>query len=304
MRKILVYAIVLAMVIVCGVASVNADNATKDKNDTSSWGWGFDLPGNGDSSFPSFSFEMPEMPEMPEFEGFGEFTMPEMPEGFGEFDISSFGTPKTGEWGNIGGDNSDWGSNFEDLRKQVQEGMSTPGSLGEDWPPQSFKDLQSAFDTQKSEEDSAADSPSSIQDLFASKFGDMNNTLPEMPSLDDKKADIDLKGFESKIVSNTQTAMNLETINGRMMEVSSKITGELNVKTIDGQNIDGGMDSLNNYLQEHSSIKPLEGGMFNAYSDLVSNLTPDKLGIDIKHKYNGNLFPNQIDGSAENKTGK
>ena len=224
---------------------------------------------------------MPEMPEMPSMEGltggWGEFTMPE---GWGSFSFDDFGSPMTGSWGDLG-TNSDWGSAFSDMQKQIQEGMGTSNIGNGDWPPASFKDLESAFNSQKSGLGEAGMNSGigDLQSQYESMFGaNGQEGFTGIPSLESAEADLDgkftLSGGTSSLVNSVSGKMQLNTISGLISSWSGSAS---QVASFDNL---GTLPTIGDEIT-------LKGDMFGEYQSRVGSL---QVNINTDTKYNGSLF--------------
>lgn len=283
MKKIL--ALVLAMCITMAamlyaVAEEKTDKTTKngfpsfsegfpelDPIDTSKWGE-FDLP------------EMEGFPEMPEMDTskWGEFTMPE---GWGDMDFGNFSKPAQGSWGDLGG-NSDWGSAFEDMKKSMKDKFGSSSNFdnpSSEWPPQSFKDLASAFDQQKNDiNNTAPEGTQDMKELFKEKFGDVgiDTSEKDIPPLDfaqDALGTPDLTAPDSPVVGAISSIANLNKINSFLNSMSGKIAD------------DASFDNLKDFPNLGTEIQKID--MNSTFDSLAASLAPK---MDPSKKYDGSLF--------------
>lgn len=235
--------------------------------DTSTWG----------------TFETPDMgtlPEMPEFDtsAWDDF---KAPEGWGDLSLDGFSMPVQGDgWGSLG-TGSDWGSAFEEMKKSMESGFSSSFGQGDtsDWPPASFKEMQEAFNQQKSDigSNNGSDMPN-VKDLFSEKFGDVGTVDTEggIPSLDFASDALQqsigsLNMPESALISAMSSVANLNKINDFLNGISSRIS---ETPTINNE-----FPSLSGEI-EHVDMK-------SVYESLSSSLTPV---LDENKKYGGSLF--------------
>lgn len=234
-----------------------------------------------------FSFEMPEMPEMPAFDtsSWGEFTAPE---GWGDMDLGNFSSPiNGGSWGDLGGSNwgDDWGASFEEIKKNMESSFNTSKDQNgqpSDWPPSSFKDLEDAFNQQKSSmgENENSGEQGSLQDMFKNKFGDVggDQDYSEIPSLD----------FAQNALTQNQE---LETPTGKYLNVDSSSIANLNTIQNFISNIASKIDENVSFdsLSDMPSLGSDIGGadVKSHYNKIVSSLSPK---FDETKKYNGSLF--------------
>ncbi len=237
-------------------------------------------------SFDSFgSIEMPEMPEMPTFDtsSWGDFAPPE---GWGDMDLGSFSSPINGEgWGDLGGTNADWGSSFEEMKKNMESGFNSnkeQNGASSDWPPSSFKDLENAFNEQRSGiGNTGTGDQTDVKDLFSSKFGDIGSDFGtnEMPSLD----------FAQNAL--TENQQELQTPTGKYLSVDSSNIANINT-------IQSFISNTSGKINENVSFDSLDAmpslgveignvDMRSSYSDLASALSPK---FNYTKKYNGSLF--------------
>lgn len=221
--------------------------------------------------------KMPDMPEMPEIDtsSWGEFTAPE---GWGEFGLDGFTSPLNGgSWGDMGID-SDFGAAFEEMKKKMESEMDSKWGSGESdsWPPQSFKDLEAAFNKQQDELDTTTSNNKDIQSAFREMFGDVGTTdISGLPDLDTSilNSNTDLDPGSSSLISGISNIANLNTINSFINSAKSNIDTDLSFGSMSGMPSQA-------FTIDQKNMKSI-------YSGLENELAPQ---MDINKTYSGSLF--------------
>ena len=221
--------------------------------------------------------KMPDMPDMPEIDtsSWGEFTAPE---GWGEFSLDGFSSPLNGgSWGDMELD-SDFGAAFEEMKKKMESDMDSKWGSGESdsWPPQSFKDLEAAFNKQQTEQETTTTNNKDIQATFKEMFGDVGTMdITGLPDLDASilNTNTELDPGSSSLISGISNIANLNTINSLINGAKSNINTDL---------------SFGNMSEMPSQAFTIDQkNMKSIYSGLESELSPQ---MDINKTYSGSLF--------------
>lgn len=271
MKKLLLITMLTALVL--------TTTAFGESETSSNWGFGSSFPSMPQMEMPSMN--MPAMPSMEDLtKGWGEFAPPE---NWGNFSFSDFDAPMTGTWGDVGGE-SDWGKAFEELQKNVQNGMTMPGFDSSEWPPASFKEMENAFNNQKENADSDTSGLGSLEEQFNSMFGGkVGEGFSGMPSLDGAQAALSgkysLEEYTSSILGSVTANAQLSKISGAISAWGEKASAEASMDSIEAPDL--------------GDEPELRSNMYGSFDSIAGGL---KVNINTSTRYNGSLFTNAPKG--------
>ena len=273
MKKVVCIVLIVVMIlsVACSIAETNTNQASQfpslnfnvempefEAMDTSKWG-DFDLPTGGT------------LPQMPDFDTSNFKISGDMPDGWGDMSLDGFSMPAMGDgWGNLG-ESSDWGSAFEEMKKKMETQEIGGSQPSESWPPESFRQLEDAFNKTKSEnEPGNSAGMEDIKSVFSEKFGNVDTGTSELPVFD--VGTLDIPGFTDQgngFIGTVTGLINLD-------KISSFLANTMSVSNQGAEQSD--MPSLGAINDKNLS------GIFGSLKSTVKPL------MDPEKKYDGSLF--------------
>lgn len=230
---------------------------------------------NKQNDWWSGGFTMPEMPEMPTIDTSNWGSM-EMPEGWGNISMDGFGKPLNGDsWGSMGMD-SDWAKQFEDMKKQsgIDFNKNLDNGVSDNWPPQSFKDLESAFNDQKKDVNITKPETKDIQSTFSEMFGNIETPKMDVPEIDTGALKLpDMNVPNNAFIGSVSGVANMNSVRYILSGAGSNMNTSLSF---------GSLGSLPN-----AAFSIQEQNMKGAYQTIKGSLTPQ---TDWTKKYDGSLY--------------